>query len=63
MVILGGCLFLMSEVPLELASGVKGLGWSLTRKRPPTWEPHRSLGTVLLYGPTGWRFLMSGELL
>ena len=29
------------------------------RKRSPPWEHHRSLGIVVLYDPTGRRFLIS----
>ena len=29
---------------------------------PPPQEHHRSLGIILLYGPTGWRFLIEVTL-
>ena len=51
MVVLGGGGFVMSEAPLQ--------GYLAHMKPPPPWDRHRSLGTVQLYGPMGWRFLAS----
>ena len=52
----------MSEVPLSHVSPVQGgankfyRGTSLIRT--PPWDRYRSLGLVLLKGPTWWRFLI-----
>ena len=45
----------------QVFSGQKGgyRGSSLIRNRLLTWDCHRSLGMVLLWGPTGWCFLIS----
>jgi hypothetical protein len=34
-------------------------GASPVRKRPPPWDPHRTLGIGLRWGPRGVRFLVS----
>ena len=34
-------------------------GTELLRKRPPSWDPPRTLGMGLRWGPRGVRFLMS----
>jgi hypothetical protein len=34
-------------------------GYLTHEKPPPPQEHHRSLGIVQLFGPTGWRFLVS----
>ena len=47
----------ITEVSGSTSKGSQG--YHARKKTPPPYEHHRSLGIVLLHGPTGWRFLIS----